>query len=311
MHNRCAIVLKRFTSEVVLCFDADNAGLNAADKTFAVLAPQNFEVLCVEMPQGEDPDSMIKSGRLEEFKQLLAGAKPFHEFKIDRMSETLDFTSARDRVQFANEMAESIAKLSDPVARDAIVHNVATRLGTSAEEIRKRMANLRAPRTNSHRENTDEGNAVTPLRVDNKTVRLFCKLALTDTATKQWLEENQEESEILNDIPDGEILMQIWKGSFDPSNHASVNFFLDTLTPGESAFAASLLIEKSPGHGLRDARRALSKLAIQRLELHLQTAQAKLRDKALENEDILRVTTQIVETNKEIVDRKSRMQQID
>ena len=116
----------------------------------------------------------------------------------------------------ANEMAESIAKLSDPVARDAIVHNVATRLGTSAEEIRKRMANLRAPRTNSHRENTDEGNAVTPLRVDNKTVRLFCKLALTDTATKQWLEENQEESEILNDIPDGEILMQIWKGSFDP-----------------------------------------------------------------------------------------------
>ncbi|MEM9480075.1 MAG: DNA primase [Verrucomicrobiota bacterium] len=303
-----AAVLKRFTSECVLCFDADNAGLNAADKTFAVLAPQNFEVRCVDMPTGEDPDSLIRAGRLEEFRTLLSEAKPHHDFKIDRMSASFDLTSASDRVRFANEMAESIARLTDPVARDAVVHNVATRLGTSAEEILKRVSNLRIrPTNNNSREEKDEGETIAPLKIENKTVLLLCKLALTDSATKRWLDENREEAAVLKEVPESEFLAKVWQGQFDPETPASVNGFLDSLTGPETALASTLLIERSPGQGLDDARRALAKLSIQRLELQLQTAQSKLRDKTLENAEILALTSQIWETNKEIVDRKSQL----
>ncbi|MEM0898134.1 MAG: DNA primase [Verrucomicrobiota bacterium] len=302
-----AAVLKRFTSECVLCFDADNAGLNAADKTFAVLAPQNFEVRCVDMPAGEDPDSLIRSGRLEQFQTLLASAKPHHDFKIDRMSANIDLTSAGDRVRFANEMAESIARLTDPVARDAVVHNVATRLGTSAEEILKRVSNLRLRPTNTPSRQDEDREAVSPLRVENKTVLLLSKLALTDSPTKRWLTESQDQSAILSEVPESDFLAKIWRGDFDPENPASVNAFLDTLTGPETALASTLLVERSPGQGLTDAKRALAKISIQRLELQLQTAQSKLRDKSLANAEIIALTSQIWEMNKEIVDRKSQL----
>ena len=55
-----AKMLKRLTEEVVLCFDSDAAGFNAAEKSYKILSPAGLLVKVASLPKGEDPDSMIR-----------------------------------------------------------------------------------------------------------------------------------------------------------------------------------------------------------------------------------------------------------
>src|SRR3979490_19340 len=64
-----ARVLKRFVSEVVLCFDADAAGQKAAERSLDALLQNNLVVRVAEMPAGEDPDSMVRKKGREEFEK--------------------------------------------------------------------------------------------------------------------------------------------------------------------------------------------------------------------------------------------------
>lgn len=63
-----ARLLKRYTSEAVLCYDADNAGFKAMEKAYAVLAPAGIHVRCVNMPKGDDPDSYIQTHGADAFR---------------------------------------------------------------------------------------------------------------------------------------------------------------------------------------------------------------------------------------------------
>src|SRR5205814_5319945 len=70
-----ARVLKRFVSEVVLCFDADAAGRKAAERSLEALLQNDLVVRVVEMPPGEDPDSLVRTRGNQAFEQRVTVAR--------------------------------------------------------------------------------------------------------------------------------------------------------------------------------------------------------------------------------------------
>jgi DNA primase len=65
-----ARLLRRYTQSVLLCYDADKAGIAASERAFRELATEGLAVRIVEMPEGDDPDSFIKTHGVGEFRLL-------------------------------------------------------------------------------------------------------------------------------------------------------------------------------------------------------------------------------------------------
>ncbi len=83
VHRKSGAHLKRFVNEVVLCFDADAAGAKAAERSLDALLQNDLIVRVVEMPPGEDPDSLVRREGKEAFEKRIAGARDFFDY-LDR-----------------------------------------------------------------------------------------------------------------------------------------------------------------------------------------------------------------------------------
>lgn len=80
-----AALIKRYAPCVLLAFDADAAGMKAARKADVVFRSVDMETRMLQMPDGEDPDSLMREGRKERFEQALTGALKVTEFQLRKM----------------------------------------------------------------------------------------------------------------------------------------------------------------------------------------------------------------------------------
>ena len=115
-----ARILKRFVSEVVLCFDADAAGQKAAERSLDALLQNNLIMRVVEMPTSEDPDSMVRKHGREEFERLVAEAPDFFDWWIEREASSTDFASLNHKREFALAIAGTVGKIQNPLMRSQV-----------------------------------------------------------------------------------------------------------------------------------------------------------------------------------------------
>jgi len=143
-----ARILKRIArKEVVVCFDADSAGQNAAQKSIDVLLKEDLQVRIARIPQGEDPDSLLRKQPVAVFETILREAKDYTRHLLDTACEQEDVTSPRGRGAVAALMAQVIAKIPNAVQREGFLLDVARRLQVSRavleEEVHKAEAQMR------------------------------------------------------------------------------------------------------------------------------------------------------------------------
>ena len=136
-----ARILKRIAKEVVICFDADRAGQAAAQRTIDVLLKEDLQVRIARIPQGEDPDSLLRKQPVEVFETILREAKDYTRHLLDTACEQEDIASPRGRGAVAAKMAQVIAKIPNAVQRESFLLDVARRLqvprSVLEEEVRK------------------------------------------------------------------------------------------------------------------------------------------------------------------------------
>jgi DNA primase len=131
-----ARILKRLAEkEVIICFDADRAGQNAAQRSIDVLLKEDLQVRVARIPQGEDPDSLLRKQPAEGFKTILREAKEYTRHLLDTACEEEDITSPRGRGLVANKMAVALAKIPNAVQRETFMLEVARRLQVPREKI--------------------------------------------------------------------------------------------------------------------------------------------------------------------------------
>jgi DNA primase len=189
-----ARILKRLAKEVVICFDADNAGQKAAQRTIDVLLKEDLQVRIARIPQGEDPDSLLRKQPVAVFESILREAKDYTRHLLDTACEAEDITSPRGRGAVAQTIAQVIAKIPNAVQREGFLLETARRLQVTKsvldEEVRKAEAVLRraeiqqrnAPAaTDEPADDAAETEPLEPLQPD-KLIEALLALLLTNPA---------------------------------------------------------------------------------------------------------------------------------
>ncbi|HWD18880.1 MAG TPA: DNA primase [Verrucomicrobiae bacterium] len=129
-------ILKRYVEEVVLCFDSDNAGQNAAVRSFDSLLASGLAVRVASIPAPHDPDSYIKEFGGPAFADLIARARSFFDYYLDRLCVTHSPETDRGRQAIVQEMSEAVHKTGSAVLFDTYAQKTAQRLSVSADSVR-------------------------------------------------------------------------------------------------------------------------------------------------------------------------------
>jgi DNA primase len=130
-----ARILKRYVNEVVLCFDSDNAGQNAAARSLDPLLGASLAIRVATVPAPHDPDSFIKAHGGPAFAELIGKAEGYFDYRLNRLCEQEDITSDRGRQTVLKEMAAGLLKSTDRVLHDTYARKTALRLGVRPEAV--------------------------------------------------------------------------------------------------------------------------------------------------------------------------------
>ena len=149
-----ARILKRYVSEVVLCFDSDAAGQNAAVRSLDHLLASELAVRVAVVPEPHDPDSFIKERGGTAFQELLARAEGFYDFYLGRLCAQNNVNTDRGRLAVLQAMGEVLRKADNQVLLDTYARKTAMRLGVAPDsvQIEFRKAFTRAPRRQPERD---------------------------------------------------------------------------------------------------------------------------------------------------------------
>jgi DNA primase len=292
-----ARILKRFVDEVVLCFDADQAGQKAAAHSLDPLLQNDLLVRVVEMPRGEDPDSLIRKNGKEDFEKRVGSAREFFDYWIEREAADVDLSSLGAKMQLARKLAETVGQVRDPLMRGEVSNKMSARLGVPGSEFEKLIPKARS---GGARETAraNVGMAVAP-RHD---VAVLCLLALRDEATRKFfLEQNWRE--VLEQISGTELLVRILESDLRPDDTASLNVFMAQLSAEEEGLVSAWLMQKMPANAIEVAEGWWKGLIQATLRRQLEIAETKIRLPQL-------TTGEVVNLQKEIVDLREQLAQI-
>ena len=125
-------IIKRFTRNCVLMFDADNAGITAAIKSIDLLLLEGMNVRILTLPEGEDPDSFCRKHTSEEAQAYFkANMQDFISFKIRTLMKDVNPFDPYAMAKVAQNVCNSVALIADPITNSILVGRVAQSLQLS------------------------------------------------------------------------------------------------------------------------------------------------------------------------------------
>ena len=128
----------RQCSEVIFCFDGDNAGRQAARRALEAALPTMEDGRTAKflfLPEGEDPDSLVRKEGAAAFEQLLNNAQPLADYLFDSAGEGIDLNSLEGRARLSKLATPLIAKIPEGVFKQLVIGALAQRTGLSSEKL--------------------------------------------------------------------------------------------------------------------------------------------------------------------------------
>jgi len=289
-----ARVLKRFVNEVVLCFDADAAGKKAAERSLEALLQNDLIVRVVEMPVGEDPDSLVRREGREEFEKRIAKAHDFFDYWIDREAAATDLNSLGAKMQLARKLAETVSRVQDPLLRGEVMNKMSARLGVSISDFETLL-----PKQKREGFSASERLLSWTSPVPRHDIAMLCLLALRDDEARDFLRE-QNWREILPQVPDTEILVRVLESDLRPSEAASLNAFMATLSPPDEALVSSWLLQKVPPNAGTMVEKWWLGIRQAVLRRQLEVAQNRIKRPQLSTGDVVNLQKQILDLQEQL-----------
>jgi len=150
----------RLCPEVVFCFDGDEAGRKAAFRALEATLPcmeDGRQARFLFLPEGEDPDTMVRSGGAEHFQQLLDSATPLETFLFESMEQGLDTSNMDGRARLSKLALPYIRQLPDGVFRQLMFQALAQRTGLELNSLMQLEVPPPAPSPEPPRYDDDPG----------------------------------------------------------------------------------------------------------------------------------------------------------
>ncbi len=130
-----ALLLKRYTDEVILSFDSDGAGIKAALRALPIIRENGLKGKVLSLKPYKDPDELIKEKGAEEFEKRLAEAENGRMFELIKLYEQYDQRDPDSRTGFVHETARKLARIEDNVERQAYITAAANRFMIAEKDL--------------------------------------------------------------------------------------------------------------------------------------------------------------------------------
>ncbi|MBE7022179.1 MAG: DNA primase [Ruminococcaceae bacterium] len=137
-----ARLLKRYASQVYVCYDSDEAGQKAAQKAIALLTEAENTVKVISYKGAKDPDEYIQKKGVESFRALLAESKESLEYQLLRLRQQYDLYDAAQKISFLTEAAKILAEVDSEVAREVYIKRLSAETDISSEAIKTEISKL-------------------------------------------------------------------------------------------------------------------------------------------------------------------------
>jgi DNA primase len=290
-----ARMLKRLVDEVVLCFDSDAAGIQAAERSLDALLQNDLIVRIAEIPPGDDPDSLVRREGKEKFEKRIAGARDFFDYWIDHEVAEADLASLGAKMQLARSLAETVSRVHDPLMRGEVASKASARLGVPVQDFQA----LFPKQSRSSGIRADESRPATAETSPRHDVAMLCLLALRDEEARDFLRE-QNWREILAQVPNAEILVRILESDLRPNDAPSLNAFMATLSPLDEGLVSSWLLQRVPPNTEKMVEKWWLGIREAVLRRQLDVAKNRIRLPQLSTGDQLNLQKEILDLLKEL-----------
>ncbi len=154
-----ARILKRYTEKVLISYDGDFAGQKASIRGLEILSEEGLEVKVVSLPDGMDPDDVVKKLGEDGYRDLLNRSMPLIDFKLDILRRTYDVNTVDGKRKYITNAIRVIKESSSPAEQEDLLKTVRDVTGTTFEalkrelystEIKPKTENTEAPQFNDN-----------------------------------------------------------------------------------------------------------------------------------------------------------------
>jgi DNA primase len=132
-------LLRRHTSQLVVNFDPDAAGSNAAEKSIALLTEEGFTIKIVTLDGGLDPDRYIRERGVEAYTAALRGSRRQSDYLIERARQMSPGASAEQKVKAMNYLLPHIRRMPEKLAREQFAADASQKLGIDSAVLREEL----------------------------------------------------------------------------------------------------------------------------------------------------------------------------
>jgi DNA primase len=293
-----ARTLKRYAAEVILCFDADEAGRKAAERSLPALLGLDLGVRVIELPQGEDPDSLIRKQGAEAFVSRVEAARDYFDYRLDGAGADPDFATPRGKLAFARETAETLKLIGDRLLREAVAGRVSARLGMPLTDfwgIVTRAAKSTKPASPGAQPAAPAPQATT------HPISQLTLLALGDPEIRSWI-ASQPWSGRLVEMDGADLLTKVLDSDVSLGNPASIAAFAAGLDEPARALLDALMRDPLPEDRLTAAHDCWRAIETRELRHRQEMLKARMRDPNLSPGEITEIQKQFLDLQKLLTD---------
>ena len=145
-----ARIFSKYTKKVIISYDSDEAGQNAANKAMRILGEVGMDVRVLKMNGAKDPDEYIRKFGADRFRQVLEQSRTGFDHKSEQILSRYDLTVGSDRIKASNELCALISEYWSGVEREVYLAQASKVLELPVEVLKNTVEQIRRKQTRSH-----------------------------------------------------------------------------------------------------------------------------------------------------------------
>jgi DNA primase len=218
-----ASLLHRYTEEVLLAYDSDGAGVNAAMRAIGILKESGLRAKVINMRPYKDPDEFMKNLGAEAFQERIEQAQNSFFFELSILEQNYDMKDPESKTAFHKEIAKKLCGFEEDVERENYIQSVAEKYHIGFDNLRKLVGSYAArtglvqpvmrPKSTAARKDTPEENA-------KKSQRLLLTWIAEEPALyekiKPYIQADDFTDELYRNVAD-RLFGDLEQGRFNPA----------------------------------------------------------------------------------------------
>lgn len=279
-----ARLLSRYTKKVILCYDSDNAGINAALRGIDVLRSAGLEVKVLHVDEGKDPDEYVKKNGRDAFLELVEKKSvPDVDYKVNLLRKIYKLEDSVQGVKFMKEVAVVLKNLG-PVEQDIYTQKYARQFHISEAAIKREIDGVKiSPQLPERKDQSKEETVISISLGDKNLERMIIKLIMLHSDYFTRFSKYPEAFV----TTEGYNLKLLFENKYKPGKDFDIDELKDSLNDKEYYYLTDIISNVETGNDELAVKDCIEKLDYKRDSIRLNEINEILEmSDALPDEDV-------------------------